>query len=200
MKLIYANPSPYARKVRLTILEKGLTGIEPIAVNPFDLPPALIAANPLSKVPALILVDGNVLYDSPVICEYLDTLAESPRLLPQEGAQRWQVLRRQALCDGILDATFNISCEINRRPENERSPDWIGRWCEAIRRSLVVLEGEIGDFGEAMTLAHIAAGCALSYLDLRVSTLIDWRIAHPHLAVWYRKFELRPSMMATRPQ
>lgn len=200
MKLIYANPSPYARKVRLTIAEKGLTGIEEIAANPFELPPALVAANPLSKVPALILDDGSALYDSPVICEYLDTLSEMPRLLPAMGTERWQVLRRQALCDGILDATFNISCEINRRPENERSSGWVDRWCEAIRRGLAVLDGEIDQFGEAITLAHIAAGAALSYLDLRAPALIDWRAGHPRLALWHRVFEQRPSMMTTRPQ
>ena len=200
MKLIYANPSPYARKVRLTILEKGLAGIEQITVNPFELPPALLAANPLSKVPALILDDGGALYDSPVICEYLDTLSEMPRLLPAAGVERWQVLRRQALCDGILDATFSIACEINRRPENERSPGWVDRWCETIRRGLAVLEGEIDSFGEAITLAHIAAGCALSYLDLRAATLIDWRAAHPRLALWHHDFDLRPSMKVTRPQ
>ncbi len=200
MKLIYATPSPYARKVRMAILEKGFDGIEMLAVNPFELPPALLAANPLSKVPALLLPDGGALYDSPVICEYLDTLLPAPRLLPGEGGERWQVLRRQALCDGMIDATFNIACEINRRPENERSPGWINRWCDTIRRSLAALDAEIEDFGAAVTLAHIAAGAALSYLDLRAAALIDWRLQSPRLSRWHQEFEQRPSMHATRPQ
>ena len=198
MKLLYANASPYARKVRVVIAEKALTGIEQIAVNPFDLPDALVAANPLSKVPALILDDGAALFDSPVICEYLDSLGTSNQLIPASGSARWDVLRRQALTDGMLDATFAIACETNRRPEHERSPDWIKRWVASINRSLAVLEREIVNFGGDVTLAHIGAGCALSYLDLRASMLVDWRRDFPSLATWQSVFEARPSMQSTQ--
>lgn len=199
MKLIYAHASPYARKVRVLIAEKMLHGIEQIATNPFDLPPTLLQANPLSKVPALVLADGPALYDSPVICEYLDGLRSPYEFIPSTGPARWTVLRRHALCDGILDAAFSIACEINRRPENERSQSWIDRWCAAIERSLVVLDGEIDDFGQNLTLAHIAAGCTLSYLDLRVAHLIDWRRGYPRLARWHAAFAARPSMQTTAP-
>lgn len=199
MKLIFAQASPYARKVRVAIAEKNLNGIEQVAANPFDLPADLVAANPLSKVPALVLDDGSALYDSPVICEYLDSLGELHQLIPAAGPGRWTVLRRHALTDGILDATFSIACEINRRPANERSQGWIDRWCAAVERSLGVLEAEIGEFGQAVTLAHIGAGCALSYLDLRVSHLIDWRQKYPLLADWHAEFAQRPSMQSTQP-
>jgi len=198
MKLYYAPTSPYARKVRVAIAEKGLMGIEQIAVTPFDLPPDLLAANPLSKVPALVLADGTALYDSPVICEYLDTLGTPNQLIPRTGQPRWTTLTRHALADGILDATFSIAIEINRRPEHERSPSWISRWTDAINRSLSVLESDSASFDTAISLAHIGAGCALAYLDLRVSTLVDWRKGHPKLAAWQAVFAERPSMKSTQ--
>lgn len=199
MKLFYAAVSPFSRKARIVIAEKELAGIELIAVSPFDSPADLVDVNPLSKVPALVRDDESVLFDSPVICEFLDHIGGGPRLLPAAGHDRWTVLRRQALTDGMMDATFSIACEINRRSENERSQDWIDRWLSAIRRSLRVLEDDISQFGTELTLAHVGAGCALSYLDLRASKLIDWRGDFPLLARWYFAFSERPSMVDTRP-
>lgn len=200
MKLYYATVSPFSRKARIVIAEKGLLSrIEMIAVSPFDSPAELISTNPLGKVPALVREDRSVLFDSPVICEFLDQLGDGLRLLPPAGDERWTVLRRQALTDGMMDATFNIACEINRRPENERSQAWIDRWLHAIRRSLRVLEDDIGEFGTELTLAHVGAGCALSYLDLRAASLIDWRKDFPVLAQWHQAFSERPSMQGTRP-
>jgi glutathione S-transferase len=115
MKLYYATPSPFARKVRVLIAEKQLSDIEAIKVNPFDRSPELLNANPLSKVPALAVHDGTMLYDSPVICEYLDQLGNRPRFLPNGGARRWTVLRRQALADGLMDTTLLLALETNRR-------------------------------------------------------------------------------------
>jgi glutathione S-transferase len=199
MQLFFAPPSPFARKARLVIRERGLTGIEEIPVNPFDMPANLVAANPLSKVPTLILDDGSALYDSQVICEYLGSLGSGPALVPPTGADRWRVLRRHALADGILDQAFNTACEINRRPEHERSPDWIKRWCTAIDRGLGVLDLEIGEWGDSVTLAHIGAACMLSYLDLRLSALVEWRGRHANLARWHTAFAQRASMLATVP-
>jgi glutathione S-transferase len=199
MKLLFGHPSPYSRKVRVALAEKGLNNVEQVAVSPFDLPAELIATNPLSKVPALILDDGSALYDSQVICEYLDSLGTAHQLIPAPGTVRWTVLRRHALCDGILDATFAIACEINRRPPNERSQTWIERWRAAVDRSLYVLDSEIMQFGKGANLAHIAAGCALSYLDLRAADLIDWRGKFRRLKDWHAEFEKRPSMHATHP-
>jgi glutathione S-transferase len=198
MKLLYAGPSPYSRKVRIAIAERQLAGIEQIAVSPFELPAALVAANPLSKVPALMLDGGTALYDSPVICEYLDSLGEAPRLIPAQGPERWTTLRRQALADGILDATFAIACETMRRPENERSQAWINRWQIVIGRGLDAIEVEVVNFGPTLTLAHVSVACVCDYVDLRARSLIDWRDGHPQLARWFTEFDKRPSMQSTR--
>ncbi len=197
MRLLYSATSPYARKVRAVIAEKGLDGITCVLVSPFDLPAALVTANPLSKVPCLVLEDGSALYDSPVICEYLDTLSGKVRLIPARGTERWTVLRQHALCDGVIDAAYSIACEIHRRPPPEQSTSWISHWCGSIQRSLDALEGEIASFGDSVTLAHIGAGCALSYLDFRTSALLDWRAGHPRLAAWHADFAQRPSMRTT---
>jgi glutathione S-transferase len=198
MKLYFAPPSPFARKARIALRELNLAGlIEEIPVNPFEVPAGLVAANPLSKVPTLILDDGTSLYDSHVICEYLGALGARP-LVPVAGPARWAVLRRHALADGALEAAFNIACEINRRPEHERSPAWLRRWCEAIERSLEVLNGEIGSFGNDVTLAHIGAASMLSYLDLRLAMLVDWRGRFAELVRWHDDFAERPSMQETR--
>lgn len=198
MKLFYANTSPYARKVRVFAAEKGLGGrIEAILCNPFDVSPELKAANPLSKVPSLVLDDGDALYDSPAICEYLDSLAPNSRLIPEEGAARWVVLRRHALADGILDAAFSVVME-RRRDDGEQSPSWLERWTAAIGRSLDALETEIGSFPANLNLAHIATGCALAYLDFRLPDL-EWRTGHPETAKWFEAFAERPSMKDTRP-
>lgn len=202
MKLYFAGPSPFARKVRVTIIEKGLSDrVENIPVNPYDLPADLVAVNPLSKVPSLVLENGTALYDSPVICEYLDSLGDDPKLLPEARSDaRWTALRRIAMTDGILDQTFNIACELNRRPENERSPMWVDRWVVAITRAIAALAEEIDDFGPEISLANIGAGVALGYVDLRARDRIDWRTTHPGLADWYAEFSARPSMEATQPE
>jgi glutathione S-transferase len=200
MKLFYAIASPFARKVRVVIAEKQIAGIEEIHVSPFDLPPELVAANPLSKVPSLLLQDGTVVYDSPVICEYLDSISgAAPRLIPASGSQRWNVMRLHALCDGLMDTCLALSLEINRRPEGERSPQWIASWCKTIQRTANALETEIDQFSADIHLGHIALGCALGYLDLRASNHVRWRDANPRLAEWYLRFEQRPSMQSTRP-
>lgn len=199
MKLFYANTSPYARKVRVVAAEKGLDGrIEAILCNPFDESPELKAVNPLGKVPSLLLDNGDVLYDSPAICEYLDSLAADSRLIPEEGSSRWVVLRRHALADGILDAAFAIVME-RRRPEGEQSPSWMERWAAAIGRSLDAVETEIGSFPAKPDLAHIAVACALAYLDFRLPDL-EWRNARPATEKWFDKFAERPSMKDTRPE
>lgn len=200
MKLFYAAPSPFARKVRVLIAEKRIDGIDLETVSPFDAPPELVAANPLSKVPTLWLDDGSVLYDSGVICEYLDSLGTGPRLIPTEGKERWTILRRHALADGLMDTTLALALELNRRPEHERSPQWIERWCVTIRRTVDALEQEVVVFGEKIDMGHIAIGCALAYLDLRAAAHVSWREGRPQLADWFEIFGQRPSMLSTRPE
>lgn len=199
MKLFYANTSPYARKVRVVAAEKNLDGrIEAVLCNPFDESPELKAANPLSKIPSLVMDNGEALYDSPAICEYLDSLDPNNRLIPEKGPARWTVLRRHALADGILDAAFAIVME-RRRPEGEQSPSWIERWSAAIGRSVDVLETEIASFPTETDLAHVSIGCALAYLDFRLPDQ-EWRTGHPETVKWFETFAERPSMKDTRPE
>jgi glutathione S-transferase len=128
MQLYYSQTSPYSRKVRVCILEKSLSDrTSLICCNPFDNPASLQQNNPLGKVPTLLLADGTVLYDSPVICEYIDSLAADPVLIPNLGKQRFQVLRWQAIGDGIMDATFSTVME-NRRRAAYRSTWWLEWW------------------------------------------------------------------------
>lgn len=198
MRLFHAPTSPFARKVRVLIAEKGIGGIELVAVSPFDAPAELAGSNPLSKVPALILGDGLALYDSPVICEYLDWVSGDPLMIPRDGDQRWQVLRRQALANGIMDSCLSLALEINRRPDNERSPSWIEHWCRTMRRSTDALEAEIGSYAASVDIGHVATACALAYLDLRAAKHLDWRAGRPALADWFAAFSQRPSMLATQ--
>jgi glutathione S-transferase len=196
-KLYFAPPSPYARKIRVLIAEKGIGAkVELIARAPFDKPADLVALNPLSKVPTLPTDDGQVLYDSPVIADYLDTLAGA-RLIPIGSRSRWDALRQQALADGILDAGVSVLLE-GRRPEGERSPGWIARQIDVIGRSLDAFEAEIGLLAATPTIGHIACGCALGWLDFRMPSH-DWRGLHPQLALWFALFSGLPSMIATKP-
>lgn len=198
MQLIYAKPSPYSRKVRVTALEKGLADrVEEIIASPMEDPAVLLAANPLGKVPALRLDDGQCLYDSWVICEYLDSLAPTPRLIP-DGVERFAVLRRAALADGVLDAAVTARLEL-LRPEAIRWAPWTDRQRRAIERGLAVMEQDVAALGTALTLAHIEFAVTLEYLDFRLPDLA-WRAGHPALAAWLGEFSQRPSMLATAPQ
>jgi len=198
MKLYASNTSPYARKTRLVVLEKGLQEqVETVLLDPFAEDPQLRAANPLHRVPTLVLDDGDSLYDSPVICEYLDSLSPSPRLLPASGPERWVVLRWQALADGILDAAYNSVME-RRRPADEQSPGWLDNWQGEIERALAAAEQQRQGLGEDISLAHVALATALGYLDFRLAD-INWRQRQPALAEWFSVFSERESMRATEP-
>jgi len=198
MKLYFSNPSPYARKARMTIIEKGLNDrVEQVLRNPFDDPADLRTVNPLGKVPVLILPDGQALYDSAVICEYLDTLSETPSLMPIDSKTRWQTLRRSALTDGILDAAVSLVME-RRRPAEERSEHWRTRWEAAILRSVAVANSDIAGFSGGISLDQIGLGAALGYLDLRIIN-INWRRGNPDLSDWFDQFSQRPSMQQTMP-
>lgn len=205
MQLIYSATSPYARKVRMLVIEKGLTDrVEVVVVNPLLDPPDLLTANPLAKVPALIVephVDlgggpGFTLFDSPLLCAYLDSLC-SPRLVPEAGQERWQVLRREALADGITDAAVSSVME-GRRIESQRSPEWLARWRSAILRGVVELEKEAEALGARFDLGAIASAAALAYLDFRLPQ-IDWRAQAPGLSAWLEGVCSRESFAATVP-
>ena len=201
MKLYHSPASPFVRKTLVAAHELGLAaGIEivPVAMTPVKGVPALNEENPLGKIPALVLDDGTSLFDSPVICEYLDTLHDGPPLFPAEGPPRWTALRRQALADGLLDAAILCRYETFLRPEERQWADWIEGQQSKFRRALDALDGEAEDFGDTVDIGTISAACAADYLDFR--SLDDgWRDGRPRLAAWLEVFAARPSMQATRP-
>ena len=202
MKLHSNVASPFARKVRAVAIETGLAGrIEEFdrRVTPVQPDPAIVRDNPLGKIPCLVTDEGVALYDSRVICEYLDGLHDGQRLFPPSGPARWTALRRQAQGDGIMDAGVLARYETFLRPEERRWPDWIQNQKEKFRRALDALEAEAEDFGETVDIGTIAIGCALGYLDFRYASE-SWRSGRPKLAAWFERFAERPSMAATAPK
>jgi len=200
MKLRYSPTSPYVRKVSVTAIELGLADrIERVPTDTQDRNSGLAEHNPLGKIPALILDDGAVLYDSPVICEYLDTLHDGPRMFPAAGPERWAALRQQALADGLLDAAILRMIETLRRPEALRWQRWIARQTAKVMRAADQFEAEAASLDEPLTIGRVATGCALGYLDFRFPEL-DWRGGRPKLAAWYESFAQRPAMRQTTPK
>jgi glutathione S-transferase len=196
MKLRFSPASPYVRKVVVSAIETGLDGrIERVTTDTSDPNSGLYAENPLGKVPSLTLDDGGVLFDSPVICEYLDGLHQGPKLFPAAGPARWTALRRQAVGDGICDAALLARYEV-LRPQAEQSASWIAKQKDKIARGLDAVEAEAGAFGEGLDIGLIAIACALGYLDLRFAA-DAWRDTLPALAGWFKHFAERPSMRAT---
>lgn len=198
MTLFYSPTSPYARKVRLLALEKGLDArITTVTVDVSKPTVELLASNPLGKVPALLLENGEALFDSPVICRYLDRLDDVP-LIPASGWQQWEVLRWEALADGLTDAAYNLVMEQRSRPEQERSPPTMQRWSAEIIRTLQYIETRLETLGDVLTLAHIALGAAVGYLEFRLPQLLQ-EARCPHIITWYAVFRQRPAMLATQP-
>jgi len=199
MKLYMSPASPFARKVRVIILELDLGRlVEEIAVNPAA-SDELRRTNPLGKIPALILDDGSTLIDSPVICEYLNEMGGG-KFFPgmtiwREVSGRWRALTLQALGDGLADAAVALIYE-KRRPEGENSQAFIDKQTAVIARSLDALER--ARFAEKITIGEIAVGCALGYLDFR-EVMPGWRDTRPNLSAWYEGFAKYPSMAATAP-
>jgi glutathione S-transferase len=199
VKLRYSPTSPYVRKVVVLGLETGQDArIERIPTSTTDPKSGLSDQNPLGKVPAFTMDDGTVLYDSPVICEYLDSLHNGRKMIPASGAARWAALRQQALADGILDAAVGRMGE-TRRPQNEQSPSFLEKQKTVVGRAVDAFEREVDSFPAEPTLGTIAVGVALGYLDFRFAAE-DWRKGHPKLTKWYETFSKRPSMSTTVPK
>jgi glutathione S-transferase len=179
--------------------ELGLVGkIELLstAVSPVETNAALAAENPLMKIPALVTNDGQILFDSPVICEYLDAYAGGGGMFPSGGKARWTALCQQALGDGILDALILCRYEIAARPEDKRFTGWTDGQMKKAHQGLAALEAE--DLSGRRTIGHVTAGCTLGYLDFRFPA-DGWRTRHRKLAAWYAECEKLPSMVATKP-
>jgi glutathione S-transferase len=199
MKLLYSPFSPFARKVRIVAHETGLQdGIEVVPTSTEDPASGLSARNPLNKIPVLETEFGP-LYDSPVICEYLDTLHDGPKLVPAAGADRWRALRWEALADGLMDAALLIRYEITLRPADKQHEPWIERQKTKIRKSLDQMEADAAELDGPVTIGTIGAASALGYLDLRFADW-GWRETHPRLAAWHAGFAERPSYIATIAQ
>jgi glutathione S-transferase len=201
VKLVIAKPSPFARKVRVALREKRLA-FEEVVDNPWAAGTIVPGTNPLGKVPALLLDDGRVVYDSKVIVEYLETLDRPPQLIPAGPALRIAHKQIEALADGVCEAVVLVALE-RSRPHDLQSSDWIGRQTRKIEAGIAELERLLGA-GEWLTpsgfgLADIAAGCALGYVDLRLSEF-DWRRRHPALDRLAARLAARPSFAATRPE
>ena len=194
MRLYFSPTSPYARKVRIVLHVLGLEAdVALIATNPLGEAADLQAHNPLGKVPALVLGDGRVLYDSRVICEHLDRAARGG-LIPADGEARDRVLVAQALADGITDAAFALVME-RRRPSSEQSAHWRERWQSAISRGVAAITVPSCTDAPA-DLGAIATAVALDYLDFRLPD-IDWRAANPAAGAWHADAVRWPAMVAT---
>lgn len=200
MKLFHAQASPFARKVRVLLAEIGQTdAVDLIAADARvvgDVDSALVAANPLGKIPALVRPDGPAIYDSRVICRYLDATFRAG-LYPE--TRLWEVLTLEATADAICDAAVLMVYETRYRPEDQRYAPWVdGQWAK-IDRALDAIEASwTSHLSGKLTMAQIALGCALAYLDFRHGDR-DWRRGRPELAGWIADFAARPSMLATAP-
>ena len=198
MKLRYSPTSPYVRKVTVTAIETGLDNrIERILTMPASAPD-LPGDNPLGKVPTLLLDNGERLFDSPVIVEYLDSLHKGAKVVPPSGDARWKALRLQALADGILDAAVLRLMEM-RRPANEQSKAWIDKQKTVIGRALDWLEKAADGLDDSPTIGNITVAIVGDYLDFRFAGE-DWRTGRPRLAAWQKRFAARPSMKETYPK
>jgi len=201
MKLHWSPRSPFVRKVMILAHETGLEGrlqLIRTVVAMAEPNHALLADNPLSKIPTLVLDDGVVLYDSRVICEYLDHLHDGPRLFPLTPVERWQALRRQALGDGILDVLLLWRNE-RMKPRERQTQALLDAFELKVNTALRMLEREAPALNAApFDIGHIGIGCALSYIDFRFPGR-DWRASRPQLTSWHRGFQGRPSVQRTEP-
>ena len=204
MKLIGSTTSPYVRKVRVVMAEKKLD-YDFVLEDVWSDQTTIKDANPLGKVPCLIMEGGEALFDSRVIVEYLDTLSPVGKLIPQMGRERAEVKTWEALADGVMDAALLARMETvwAKRTAAQRSQAWIDRQLDKIDASLQAMSKGLGDkpfcTGIHMSLADIAVGCALAYLDFRFPQ-IAWRHDHANLVRLLDKLAQRPSFIDTQPQ
>jgi glutathione S-transferase len=198
MKLYFNPTSPFVRKVRVVIDELGLGDqVEEVLVDPFNPPAEFLAANPLSKIPALVTDHGEALPDSSLIIEYLQARGRPLAPLPR-GSQRWAALRRLQLAEGIMDSAVATVLE-KRRPEGIIYSGFLDRQALRIRRAVEALSADAGALSlRDVSVIEVTAGVALAYLDLRMPYL-EWSRGHDALAQWFEAFAQRPSMQKTQP-
>jgi len=203
MKLIGSTSSPYVRKVRVVMAEKKLD-YQFVEEDVWSGDSSIMQSNPLGKVPCLVMEGGEALFDSRVIVEYLDTLSPVGKLIPAVGRERAEVKTWEALADGVLDALILARLENSwsGRTKAQRSAAWIERQMAKTHASLKAMSQGLGDkpfcAGIYLSLADIAVGCALGYLDFRFPD-IDWRTLYPNLAKLSEKLMQRPSFADSKP-
>ena len=199
MKLVYASASPFVRKVHVLLIETGqMADVELLQVTttPVNTADEAASANPSGKIPALILADSTALYDSRVICRYLDDRAQSG-MYPADTL--WKTLTLEATADAMMDAAVLMTYERRVRPDDMVYLPWIEAQWAKIERSMLSIENAWMDYlARDLDMAHIAVACALNYLDFRHPDR-DWRAAVPNLAAWLADFNTRPSMTQTQP-
>jgi glutathione S-transferase len=197
MKLYYSATSPHVRKVMACAITRELAGrIQLHPSNPHASPADLLADNPTAKVPCLVTDDGMALFDSPVICEVLDSIGDAPPLFPAGGAARWRALKFQAMGDGILDAAVPCRGELGRPKEAARDVA-IARHKAAMKRTVDALE--VDPPHRHVDIGSIAVACALGYLDFRYGSE-PWRPDHPKLTAWFEAFSKNPGIAQTVPK
>jgi glutathione S-transferase len=203
MKLIGSTTSPYVRKVRVVMAEKKLE-FQFVEENVWSPATHISESNPLGKVPCLVMEGGEAVFDSRVIVEYLDTLSPVGKLIPPSGRERVEVKTWEALADGVLDAAVLARMEAtwDQRQPHERSQAWIDRQMSKIHQSLRAMSHGLADksfcHGIYFSLADVAVGCALGYLDFRFAD-IDWRTPYPNLARLHDKLSQRQSFIDSLP-
>lgn len=200
MKLFYSPASPFVRKIPVMLHEMGKFDqikLDEVTTTAFDSSQALVASNPLGKLPALERPEGTTLYDSRVISRYLDDLFKGG--LYPEGNRLWETLTLEATGDGIMDCAVSMAYEVRLRPEGERSDAWIEAQWSKVARAISVLNARwLSHLHGPLDMGQISVACALSYVDLRHDAR-GWRTGNEALAAWHADFESRPSMQATQP-
>ncbi len=202
MKLYYNAASPFVRKVRLVVREAGLESkVEEVttAVTPLKPNADLARDNPLMKIPTLVTDDGFALFDSPVICEYLDSLNSGRKLFPSPGPARWAALRQQAVADGILDAGILVRYELAFCPKELHWHEWMDGQRAKWHQGLDFLERDAAALAGEPTIGSLAVAATLGWLDFRFGD-DNWRTSRPHLAAWFAQFSERASLQATMPK
>ncbi len=196
MKITFSNASPYVRKALACAIARGIDSqLEKWSIASTD--QAILPFNPLGKVPTLVKDDGGALFDSPVICEYLDTIGSAPPLFPPAGAARWNALRLQALGDGMMDASQPRRREMGL-PQDEGRIAYIALQQGKVARALDALEQEASGFSQLSTIGEITVACALGYLDFRFANE-PWRTGHPKLEAWYAEVVQLPALAQSMP-
>lgn len=197
--ILLARPaSPFARKARVMIIEGGLS--DQVEVKMFDTPELMKEEmpkySPLGKIPALVLGDDSVLFDSKLICEYLDSLHDRDKWFPEDPDTRWQAQQLHMLADGLAEAVITLTMEKIMRPEEFIYQPAIDNQMAKITRALATLDGDIASLSGPANIGPLAVACALGYVDFRM-TDYDWRANFPNLAKWSEVFNQRPAMQAT---